>query len=75
MLLDAGADINLMGRRGSSPLFEASKKGRKEIVKLLLTHPNIDINTHYRWGKAALRIAKEKRRKEIIEMLEAAGIK
>ncbi|MCP4749192.1 MAG: ankyrin repeat domain-containing protein [Desulfobacteraceae bacterium] len=46
--LDAGADVNTIDKSGSTPLYEAAKRGQVEVVKALLSHPNscdeIDLN-------------------------------
>lgn len=70
LLIDRGAEVNLTDEDGWSPLFLASKKAHKDIVKLLLDHdasPS-SINDY-------LSVATEKNYTEIIDLLNAKLIK
>lgn len=42
MLLECGADVNMQDEDGSTALMCAAEHGHKDIVKLLLDHPDID---------------------------------
>ena len=44
LLLEAGSDINIQDEDGSTALMCATEHGHVEIVKTLLTHPDIDIS-------------------------------
>ncbi|KAL4883188.1 ankyrin repeat-containing domain protein [Aspergillus karnatakaensis] len=43
-LLEAGADGNIPGPSGQTPLFEAAAAKKEAIVKLLLAHKSVDVN-------------------------------
>ncbi|EDV22366.1 uncharacterized protein TRIADDRAFT_58901 [Trichoplax adhaerens] len=45
LLIQAGADINLQDKDGSTALMTACEHGLKDIVKLLLAQPNINVTT------------------------------
>lgn len=42
LLLEAGAGVNIQDEDGSTALMCAAEHGHKEIVRLLLSHPEID---------------------------------
>ena len=44
LLLEACSDINIQDEDGSTALMCATEHGHVEIVKTLLTHPDIDIS-------------------------------
>ena len=58
MLLEAGADINVLNRFGSTPLMTACSQGNKEMVFLLLEN-ECDVHLVNAAGKTALSIAKK----------------
>ncbi len=47
----------------------ASRKGRKEIVEMLLQDKRIEINKQNKEGNTALMLASEEGHKEIVEIL------
>ena len=51
----------------------ASWLGHGEVVRLLLSQPNIDLNKKDDWGTTALGIAKEKNNTEVVQLLTEAG--
>ncbi|XP_022256931.1 KN motif and ankyrin repeat domain-containing protein 1 isoform X1 [Limulus polyphemus] len=59
MLLEAGAEINLQDDDGSTALMCAAEHGHKELVKLLLSHPDCDLYLTDRDGSTALTICME----------------
>ncbi|MCP4747312.1 MAG: hypothetical protein GY874_14400, partial [Desulfobacteraceae bacterium] len=42
--LEAGAEVNYVNGKGITPLCRAAWKGYTDVVKLLLSHPEIDVN-------------------------------
>ena len=44
VLINAGADVNVSGYNGNTPLILAADKGHTGIAKLLLKHPDIKVN-------------------------------
>lgn len=64
--------INTRDRHGSTLLHTSVEAGRTEVVKLLLSSPDIDTELRDKNGKTALQLA-AKRSKGIREMLERAG--
>ena len=56
-LLQAGADPSIKGKKGSTPLHFAARRGNHEIVKVLLQRPKVKINAADSSGKTALHVA------------------
>jgi len=68
MLLNAGANLNLVDRNGETPLMRASREGHTDIVKMLLNAgANPDLED--RNGETALMRASVRDRAAIVEML------
>ena len=44
MLISAGADVNVKGYNGNTPLILAANGGHTGIAKLLLKHPDIKVH-------------------------------
>ena len=44
VLINAGADVNVSGYNGNTPLILAADRGHTGIAKLLLKHPDIKVN-------------------------------
>ncbi|XP_076353191.1 uncharacterized protein LOC143248591 isoform X2 [Tachypleus tridentatus] len=59
MLLEAGAEVNLQDNDGSTALMCAAEHGHRELVKLLLCHPDCDLYLTDRDGSTALSICME----------------
>lgn len=53
-LLKEGADVNLRIHRGQTSLIFAAEQGQFEILRLLLTHPNVDIEARDDLARTAL---------------------
>jgi ankyrin repeat protein len=77
-LINQGIDVNIQNNNGDNALIYASFNGYKEIVELLLKHPNININTpegihpvnvQNKFGDTALIAASSRLNKEIVELL------
>ncbi|WYZ35989.1 hypothetical protein EsH8_X_000636 [Colletotrichum jinshuiense] len=50
MLLEVGANVNITGHRGQTPLYTAAKIGHLEVVKLLLDRgADITVTNNYGW--------------------------
>lgn len=63
-------DVNTVDKKGLTPLMHAIQKSCLEIIKLLLSHPQIDINKHSgQYNKNALAIAIDTGYDEIIMLL------
>jgi ankyrin repeat protein len=69
LLVEAGADINLTSRDGSTPLTSAIMRGHIDIIKYLLERPNIDILTPTMFGFTPLISAASKAQNDIVKLL------
>jgi len=69
LLVEAGADINLTSRDGSTPLTSAIMRDHIDIIKYLLEQPNIDILTPTMFGFTPLISAASKAQSDIVELL------
>jgi len=69
LLVEAGADINLTSKDGSTPLTSAIMRGHIEIIKYLLDQPNIDILTPTMFGFTPLISAASKAQNDIVKLL------
>jgi hypothetical protein len=68
LLIAHGADPNILGREGFTPLHRASISGRIEIVRLLIEHgANVEVKDDQ--GRTPLDIASGEQREEIIKLL------
>ena len=73
LLLQAGADVNIVNRKGVSPLKEAAQIGAAELVRLLLEHgASIDVAAH-EFHDTPLIAASAKDYIEVVKILLAAG--
>src|SRR3990167_7423216 len=77
-LLDAGADPNLAGKDGQTPLYCASKKGHAEVVKLLVGKwmeqiSGGDINATDPSGRSPLFYSSRIGDAELVKLLLEAG--
>ena len=71
-LLNAGAEVNSVNYRGSTPLMRACTYGRMDMVRFLL-RKGADPNAINIWGNTALLIAAMYGRIEIVRVLLEAG--
>ena len=68
LMLDRGADPNILASASPIPLHQASRSGRIEIVRLLVEHgASIEV-TDFR-GRTAMDVASGEQRDEIIKLL------
>jgi ankyrin repeat protein len=58
---------------GITPLYMASIHGKVEVVRLLLSQPNIDINKLSTRGDSALGMATQYNHTEVVQLLTEAG--
>ncbi len=63
--LELGADINSRSEFGNTALILATDRRNLEIVKLLLSHPEIDIVAANQFGDTALKVAERNGDEEI----------
>ncbi|XP_044528716.1 2-5A-dependent ribonuclease [Gracilinanus agilis] len=75
ILLAHGADVNVRGEKGKTPLILAVEKEDDELVKMLLKQDGIDINETDSDGNTALLLAVEKNHFDIAKLLCESGAK
>jgi ankyrin repeat protein len=71
-ILDEDSNLNINskhGRSGSTSLFAASLRGKKNVVELLLARPNCDVNLERNDGTTPLIIASQEGHIEIVRLL------
>ena len=68
-LVEKGANINVHGDNGLTPLMEAARRGRYSIVKYLVNE-GADMNACASDGSTALRFAASSRHWEIVDFLK-----
>ena len=73
LLLDKGADPNLTGRSGLTPLMAAAFKGNDRIVETLLAH-GADANVRDTTGKTAMVYAAGRGFDDVVRRLLDAGV-
>ena len=73
MLQDNRLNINQTTKRKDTPLHIASSKGHIEIIKLLMTNPNLEINPKNTVEETPLYKAAKFGYNEVIKLLLAAG--
>jgi ankyrin repeat protein len=61
---------NVQGRQGMTPLQFAARSGKTELVKYLLSLPDIDIHVQDDRGQTALDAAKVNHKQDVVAMLE-----
>lgn len=72
LLLDKGANPNILSREGMPMLYFAVKQGDIGVIKMLL-EKNADVNVRYRHGKTPLFRATEYYKKDLAKILRDAG--
>ncbi|XP_052593179.1 2-5A-dependent ribonuclease isoform X2 [Peromyscus californicus insignis] len=73
LLLHHGADVNVRGEGGKTPLISAVERKHTGLVQMILDQEGINIDDRDSQGKTALLIAVELKLKEIVELLCAKG--
>lgn len=73
LLLHHGADANVRGEGGKTPLMAAVERKRKGLVEMLLSQEGINIDDRDNEGKTALQFAVELKQKGIVQLLCAKG--
>ncbi len=73
LLIAAGADVNIQGSDGWTPLTNCCLYDNAEGVRLLLAAPGIDINRPNRGGDTPLQVSLEKGNTECVRLLREAG--
>lgn len=72
--LDTGINLNQQDEFGNTPLIQAAKYGRREVVQLLIAH-GADVTAHNRSGWTALQYASYNNRPDIEELLRKVRAK
>lgn len=73
VLIQYGADINVRGEGGKTPLISAVERKHTGLVEMLLSQKGIKVNDRDSEGKTALRIAVELKLREIVQLLLEKG--
>lgn len=72
LLIEKGANLNILTTDRETPLFGAMDKGKREVIKVLLEH-GADVNKGNKEGKTPLNKAVWRGDIEIVKMLLEAG--
>jgi len=72
LLLDAGADVNMVTDYGETMLMAVVRLGEPQIVRLLLEH-GADVNALSRYRQSVVALALESGGEEVVELLRGAG--
>jgi len=70
--LTGGADVNVKGIGGMTPLHRAAREGHKEVSELLIAN-SADVNAKDKRGRTPLHRVGREGRKEVAELLIAKG--
>ncbi|XP_012495422.1 PREDICTED: 2-5A-dependent ribonuclease [Propithecus coquereli] len=73
LLLDRGADVNVRGERGKTPLILAVEKKHLALVRMLLEQEHVEIDDTDSEGKTALLLAVELKLSGITRLLCSRG--
>ncbi|XP_028631599.1 2-5A-dependent ribonuclease [Grammomys surdaster] len=73
VLIEHGADVNVRGDGGKTPLISAVERKHTGLVQMLLRQEGINIDDRDSTGKTALLIAVEEQLKEIAQLLLEKG--
>jgi ankyrin repeat protein len=71
-LLRYGADVSYRNKEGQTILHDAVRRGREDIVDLLLKH-GADINAKDKYGYTSLHWAVSRKNRDMVELLVARG--
>ena len=72
-LLQGGADPSIRGKKGSTPLHFAARRGNDEIVKVLLEYLKVKVNARDGSGKTALHMACSEGHSRVCQLLLNKG--
>lgn len=73
-LLAKGADVNVKGNGGSTPLHAGARNGHVDVLQLLLSIPKVDVNAVSKDGRTALHVAAEHDHNDTAQLLIEAGV-
>lgn len=73
ILIQHGADVNVRGEGGRTPLISAVEREHTGLVQMLLSQRDIQVNDRDSQGRTALLIAVERKLKEIVQLLLGKG--
>ncbi|CAM9907699.1 osteoclast-stimulating factor 1 [Lethenteron reissneri] len=71
--LDNGVSVNGLDKAGNTAIYWAAHGGHKDVVEILLGHPNIELNHQNKLGDTTLHAAAWKGYPDIVEMLLTKG--
>ena len=71
--MQAGADPSIKGKKGSTPLHFAARRGNDEIVKVLLENPRVKVDVRDSYGKTALHMACSEGQSSVYQLLLNKG--
>ena len=71
LLLNRGARVNAISKRGNSALYEALSAGHVDVIRILLAQPSIDVNAPHprKSDQTVLMIAAQEGRTDIVSLL------
>ncbi|KAJ7385762.1 Transient receptor putative cation channel sub A member 1 [Desmophyllum pertusum] len=69
VLLQRGADPSAKGKKGSTPLHFAARRGNDAVVKILLERPSVHVDVEDSSGKTALHLACNEGHGEVCQLL------
>lgn len=72
-LVQCGADVNLKNEKDRTLLHEAIRKGRYDIVHVLLSVPSLKLNERSKSGKTPLHLAVITRKRDVVKALLDRG--
>ena len=67
--MQGGADPSKKGKKGSTPLHFAARRGNEEIVKVLLEHSKVKVDEKDSSGKTALHMACSEGQSRVCQLL------
>lgn len=72
LLVEHGADVNMVGEHGETALHQAAAWNNIEVAKALVEH-GVDVNAEHQDGKTPLSMALRRDHSEMAELLRQAG--
>jgi ankyrin repeat protein len=74
LLLEHGADSEARGSQWNTPLFEAVRAGRTDVVKLLVEYSPAGVTKKDAWGRTPLQSAVWYRKTGVVRLLQELGV-